>query len=662
MTLLNQRAENLRRFEIPVAVFLILVGVARVALTLWNSVKTNGAAGFPLDDPWIHLQFAKNLHAFGSFSYFANEQVTAGSTSPLYTFLLSAGFFVTSNEMILSYALGTFFYAVAGFMFYRLLRVMVPDRWWIPLIGVLVFVLEPRMQWAAQSGMETTLFIAGIITCFWAFASRQWRMLGVLLGLLLWVRPEAVILMAIVGVGGAFELLSGAASAGRDERVPRMSFRQLWLIVRVPLALTGLISLLYVLLNLYLSGTLLPNTFAAKLTYYGGKGIDFPEHAFTFLTAKHMVVIALFSAVGAIVAIVDAVKYRRVSGLMHVVWVLAMVAVYWAKLPFLFQQGRYLMPVIPSLLVLGIMGASALTGYLGRKFFHQFPRSADALFSGAVLGIVILQFGLMDVTMAAEYIDMCRYILDRQVRTARWLSENLPQDAVVATHDIGAIGYYSGRRVVDMVGLVTPAAIKTLGNLDSLETLLVRRGVTHLAVLRSWFEITNIPPLFRTNENYPEVMEVFPFDRSRAHFVSSQASLTFNSAIQYLAQGRLSIAGPMLEQVVAMDTLYSRGFFALGIALRSAGRRKEAEESLTKAVRLSPDLWQAQTALAELEAGDGKTRDAINRLEKNLQPRPECAIAFKLLSDLYAREGKDTAAVHRYGEIYKRLSEAGNNP
>jgi tetratricopeptide (TPR) repeat protein len=417
----------------------------------------------------------------------------------------------------------------------------------------------------------------------------------------------------------------------------------------------------YILLNLYLSGTLLPNTFAAKLAYYGGKGIDFPEHTFSYLTEKHMVAIALFSAVGAIVAIVDVVKYRRVSGLIHVVWILAMVVVYWAKLPFLFQQGRYLMPVIPSLLFLGIIGASSLTSYLSRKFFHQFPRSADALFSAAALGIVVLQFGLMDVTMAEEYTDMCRYILDRQVRTAHWLSENLPPDAIVATHDIGAIGYYSGRRVVDMVGLVTPAAVKTLGNLDSLQSLLAQKGVTHLAVLRSWFEITNIPPLFRTNENYPEVMEVFPFDRSRVHFVSTRASSTLNSAAQYLAQGRLSVAGPMLEQVVAMDTLYSRGFFALGLALRSAGRRKEAEESLGRAVELSPDLWQAQTALAELEAGDGRTHEAINRLEKNLQPRPECAIAYKLLGDLYAREGKDTAAVRRTGEIYRRLSEAEKN-
>jgi hypothetical protein len=37
-----------------------------------------------------------------------------------------------------------------------------------------------------------------------------------------------------------------------------------------------------------------------------------------------------------------------------------------------------------------------------------------------------------------------------------WLSRNSAPDAVVAAPDIGAIGYYSGRRVLDLGGLVTP--------------------------------------------------------------------------------------------------------------------------------------------------------------------------------------------------------------
>jgi hypothetical protein len=38
----------------------------------------------------------------------------------------------------------------------------------------------------------------------------------------------------------------------------------------------------------------------------------------------------------------------------------------------------------------------------------------------------------------------------------RWLDRNAPADALVAAPDIGAVGYYSHRRILDLGGLVTP--------------------------------------------------------------------------------------------------------------------------------------------------------------------------------------------------------------
>ena len=89
-----------------VAPLLISIGVAGMCWLCMLAWNANGIPGFPLDDPWIHLQYAKNLHDFGSFSYYRNELVTAGTTSPLYTFLCAAGLFVTRDVMVLSYTLG----------------------------------------------------------------------------------------------------------------------------------------------------------------------------------------------------------------------------------------------------------------------------------------------------------------------------------------------------------------------------------------------------------------------------------------------------------------------------------------------------------------------------------------------------------------------------
>jgi hypothetical protein len=51
---------------------------------------------------------------------------------------------------------------------------------------------------------------------------------------------------------------------------------------------------------------------------------------------------------------------------------------------------------------------------------------------------------------------------DSLVRWGRWFGAHAPPHAVIATPDIGAIGYFSERRVVDLAGLVTPAMIPLL--------------------------------------------------------------------------------------------------------------------------------------------------------------------------------------------------------
>jgi len=48
------------------------------------------------------------------------------------------------------------------------------------------------------------------------------------------------------------------------------------------------------------------------------------------------------------------------------------------------------------------------------------------------------------------------------VPLGRWLGAHAPADAQVATPDIGAIGYFSGRRVLDLGGLVTPRMVSLL--------------------------------------------------------------------------------------------------------------------------------------------------------------------------------------------------------
>ena len=51
------------------------------------------------------------------------------------------------------------------------------------------------------------------------------------------------------------------------------------------------------------------------------------------------------------------------------------------------------------------------------------------------------------------------FMTDR-LKAAEWIKNNTAENDVIATHDVGAIGYYSDRKIVDVAGLVTPELIK----------------------------------------------------------------------------------------------------------------------------------------------------------------------------------------------------------
>src|SRR5713226_5999157 len=176
--------------------FIILfIGAGMCAFAFWNAYQTNGSFGFPLDDSWIHLQFARNLHDYGSYSYYKDEMVTSGSTSPLYTFLLAAGFIATNNEMLLSYILGVTFLLGAGIYLFKSSMIDFDQN--VLLAGGAVFLVlfEPRLQWIALSGMETTLFIFLLTAAMYYYKGRREFLCGTTSGLLLWVRPEAIIFL-----------------------------------------------------------------------------------------------------------------------------------------------------------------------------------------------------------------------------------------------------------------------------------------------------------------------------------------------------------------------------------------------------------------------------------------------------------------------------------
>jgi len=88
---------------------LILAGALLISLAVYLvACFIAYRIGFPLDDSWIHQTYARNLALRGEWSFLPG-QPSAGSTSPLWTILLSVGFFLQLSPYIWTYFLGALF-------------------------------------------------------------------------------------------------------------------------------------------------------------------------------------------------------------------------------------------------------------------------------------------------------------------------------------------------------------------------------------------------------------------------------------------------------------------------------------------------------------------------------------------------------------------------
>ena len=64
-----------------------------------------GQVGYPLDDAWIHQTYARSLALRGEWAYWPGE-VSAGSTSPLWTILLIPGQLIPNGMFFWTFMLG----------------------------------------------------------------------------------------------------------------------------------------------------------------------------------------------------------------------------------------------------------------------------------------------------------------------------------------------------------------------------------------------------------------------------------------------------------------------------------------------------------------------------------------------------------------------------
>jgi hypothetical protein len=464
-----------------------IAALASLALYLaWSGAQ--GHLGFPLDDAWIHLTYARNLARHGQWAFVLN-QPSAGSTAPLWTLLLAVGFLLRLPPRLWAYLLGWLSLAGTGLLADRLARRLFPERRLAPLLTGLACVLEWHLVWAAGSGMETLLF-ALLTLAIWhrllVDPTRRPFVTGLLGGVLILTRPEGITVMGLAGLGMLLLAI-------REGHWRRGVLDALLMSAGIGLALAP-----YLALNLHLSGTPWPNTYYAKQAEYAVLRQQ-P------LTAR-LLRIGVTPFIGPLALLLPGLlsgawqRGRRFPeqetglrgwgwiGWLPLAWVGGTLAMYALRLPVTYQHGRYLIPVIPTLLVYGVGGTLDLVDAARR------PAPARVLARTLLLAAALLFPAFWATIGAPAYATDVAIIEGEMVAVAHWINDHTAPDALIAAHDIGAIGYFARRPLLDMAGLVSPEVIPFIRDEEAIMEWLEEREADYLVTFPTWYpELTADP-------------------------------------------------------------------------------------------------------------------------------------------------------------------------
>jgi hypothetical protein len=418
----------------------LIVGLLLATVLMWP------IRGYLTDDTFIHLQYARHL-ADGSGLVFNVGERVYGCTSPLWVTLLADGMLLGLDGLSVARAIGFVSTLLSVGLFLQLLRRTVNDPA-IRAIGTVVWAGHAWMIRWSLSGMETPLAVALTLAGFVAFTEgRQWGArpvrTGALWALAALTRPEAGLLL----------LLWGAALLIDTET--RDSLRRLVAGALPPAIIYGS----WLLFARFYFGTFWPQTLVAKSVGSQSMATHLDNawrQVRVFGATDGVLLLALF------VGMVGAARWRAVrpSAQRFIPWAWAL------GLPILYVTrgvpvlSRYVVPLMP------------VTAWLAWRAVERWwmgdqptpARRRRGLVLASALGALVLAQNLIVYRTAVlpQVRTFTPALEGSLARWGRWFHDHTPADAVIATPDIGAIGWFSERRVVDLAGLVTPEMVPFL--------------------------------------------------------------------------------------------------------------------------------------------------------------------------------------------------------
>jgi hypothetical protein len=461
--------------RISVPYFLLVLSIIATVATclhyIWIQLQYT-SIGFTLDDSWIHLEYARSIFEGRAWQYSPGYPST-GSTSPLWSILLSSLFFFTDNVswlIIGVYLISMAFYILCTYTVSRFVYT-VSENAMVASVSILAFVLVPSNTWLMLSGMEYPLFMFLLLQPLWILDRYEYKydiLLGIVAGLAFLARPEGILL---AGIAFPVRIIQHAL---------RKEFTKKRLLSLIGMVLAAVLVVLpWILYCLSVTGLPLPDTFYVKVQGVDEIGIE----AWNIFWAYFLTSMP-FLLVGLIVGGLLIARGRPYPWLLAVM----LIILYRFTMPYqsLINNSRYLTPIFGLLAMVCI----AALGYVVFKLQPGMKNVHPQMMPAAVTLIIILVTIIPSIPLYLHQGEVyglaTKNINEMQVDIGYWVKTNTPENAVLAVCDVGAIAFISDRVVIDLVGLTTPAIAH--GNFTGQELVdyLRQQGTDYLVIFGKW--------------------------------------------------------------------------------------------------------------------------------------------------------------------------------
>jgi len=389
---------------------------------------------YQLDDALIYLRYIRNFLNGAGLVYNPGDYFN-GLTSPLYSYLVILTGLLLDNLQLANILLATILYASALILYSE---VFFLDK---PLVSRSLFIILAGTfpYFFLTYGMETPLFILMIGLCLYCYRIEQYFWLGIFSGLLILTRMEGIFLVAI--------LLSGYVI--RNHTLP--SYRN-FIIPLVLIAGNLIFNKLYY-------GAYLPATGNAKIwqgqSGLWGDGWLFLQIGYLFGWVFNSNYFYLCSIVIlTLIGLVSSIK-TPVNREIHLIVITFFISYSCFFIAFNIPNYHwYYAPYFIFAMVYSTQGIFWIADVLGTIFQGKLKWIGQL---SSILLVAIL------IYWASSISGIARSAFTPYKNIGIWLNQNTREDAKIALVEIGTIGWYSDRPIIDILGLVNPLNARFIG-------------------------------------------------------------------------------------------------------------------------------------------------------------------------------------------------------